>query len=371
MQNRFSVLPDKTSNDKIIEMVASELPLYSNLEVKDLQSFACVSRYGHLFFTDALQTLQVRLLQEAGKAIVALPTHAEIEKILTMLKRLPHLVLRDIPEATDLSGRIFRNWKLLPLTYGAGDDELCFLFKPYFAIACGSEEAGEREWLRQLQEKEFLEVDPVKEQQIKQQLAGLLNAVIQAISNERFDNGEDANGRKILSPATLAAIATFREAFTASQPKIIDKGMHFRYNTLQETFDAFVLAAQQWNYDYKRCALFADGVLSHVLPYAPTNDLMRFLQGLYYLQDKKEPFKRVLTARDATAYADILTAESADFVLSGSCLDILFGPARGVRGGRGSGGRHGERLLEILCRAKTSNLQNLCSRANERQRPAV
>jgi len=163
-----------------------------------------------------------------------------------------------------------------------------------------------------------------KEQESKAHLANLLQAVIVAINAEQFNLGRDASNRLILSDATLVAIDAFRKAFAESQPKIIEKGMHFRYDTLQETYDAYARSAAQWNYSYNKCALFEDGVLSSVLFYVPENDAQKFSQGLYYLQERNEAARpRSLALRYGDKnFHDVLLSPSVDFVFPGSCISM-------------------------------------------------
>ena len=103
--------------------------------------------------------------------------------------------------------------------------------------------------------------------------------------------------------------------------------MHFRNNTLLETFNAYFQAAGQWRYHYNRCALFEDGILSCVLLAAPANDAQRFSQGLYHLQNKGDKFTRTLTLRDGknNFYLAGRVGKSVDFSLVGSCVDIYTG----------------------------------------------
>ncbi len=217
--------------------------------------------------------------------------------------------------------------------------------EPIFVEVYGSEDAGIQEMERQRYEKfaEDKEADEKEDQRAKAHLANILNPVIQAIAQEQFNLGEDADNRLILSAATLTAIETFREEFAKSQPKIIEKGMHFRNNTLLETYSAYAQVAPHWNYSYNKCALFEDGVLSCVLSYASAKDAQECSQGLYFRQERAEPFARSLMLRGTqnNFYAAVRAA-SVVFFLSGSCVDIYLGAvARGwlEGGGLAWGGR--------------------------------
>jgi hypothetical protein len=182
--------------------------------------------------------------------------------------------------------------------------------------------------------------------------------------------GKDANNKLILSDATMVAINTFRRKFADSQPKIIEKGPHFRDNTLLETYNAYAQAERQWGYNYNKGALFEDGVLSCVLLYVPANVVQKFSQGMYYLQDKSEKFSRRDTLRNGkNNFYLVSRGPSVDFSLKGSCIDIVFGgvarcasppdtaPTAWLFVGIG---------FQNLCRTKTSNLRSLCSQNHSR-----
>jgi hypothetical protein len=330
----------------------------------DNKAVASLAQTCRFLYHQTNASLEVRKLKKLAHHVVVEPSEA---KVTAMLKCEPTLVNAVIKEVTDPSGQKLINNTLFQLAYGAGDPEMCLALKPFFIHVYGSEEAGIQEMERQRLEKfaEDKKEDARLDKEAKDNLAALLTPVIIAITAEQFNHGRDANGRLILSPATLAAIETFRAEFDKSQPKRIEKGMHFRTNTLLETCDAYVQAAAQWNYNYNKCALFEDGVLSCVLFYAPANDAQRFSQGLYYLQDKNEDFRRMQMARDGgkNNFYIALRRHSLDFSLSGSSFDIVFGCAATTReGAAGSWGvtaRWGGHVLQNLCRTKTSCLQSL------------
>jgi hypothetical protein len=108
------------------------------------------------------------------------------------------------------------------LAYAEGDDELCRDdLTPCFERAMGSVDAAKEEINKQLNEKFAEESEEEKKQtearelEMKNYLASLLAAVIQAITNEQFNNGRDSENKLILSLATLAAIASFRKGLNA------------------------------------------------------------------------------------------------------------------------------------------------------------
>ena len=320
--------------------------LSPHLDVDNLSRFAPTCRASYTLFKPLLP------ISQAAHYVIVKPSVVEIKKILDQLLDPASLKLflqKKVANVLGQSGITYVNMTLLQLAYSAGDDEMCFMLKPYFERALGDVEAARKEVREQLNEKfaEGSEVEKAqraaRELQIKNQLQELLKTVIQAITEEPFNRGRDEYNKLILSPATLAAITTFRKALDALQPKVIEKGMAFRFNTLQEIYDAYAQAAAQWRYHYNRCALFEDGVLAPGLLNVPENDALKFSQGLHYLQkNPPEPAARSLKLRGSeNNFYKVLRGASLDFSdLSGSCVDIIGGCKRWAPRGphRGAGG---------------------------------
>lgn len=299
------------------------------LSNKDMALLAQASRFLYHRAQPVLKEW-IQQVEQLAPDVIVDPNKAKKEKVISALMTEPRLLETKIAAVRDRKGRFIKNKTLFQLAYGAGDDDFCRAMKPAFIKLCGDEKAAIAEMERQRNEiRESKEVEAKKEADSKAHLAKILAPVMAAMDAEQFDQGRDAHRKIILRQATLDAIKKFRIDFAESQPKEIDKGPHFRYNTLQEILAASVQAAARWKYNYKRCALFEDGVLSTVLSYAPDNDEMRFSQGLYYLQKNAdpEPFNRSLALREGEANIfDDLNAPSADFAdLQGSCVDISFG----------------------------------------------
>jgi len=291
---------------------------------KDAANLACTSRF---LYNDTKAALDERMLKALAHYVVVEPNE---DKVTTILKLEPTLINFVTKQIIDNSGRELIDNTIFQLAYGAGDPEMCLAIKPFFEKVYGSEKTAIEEMEKQRKQKfvEDKEADEKQDKQAKDHMQHLLTTVNAAITAEQFNLGKDVNNRLILSPATLAAIETFRAEFDKSQPKRIEKGMHFRNNTLLETYNAYVQAAVQWNYNYNTCALFEDGVLSCVLFYAPANDAQRFSQGLYYLQDQKpnEKFTRGLALRvGKNNFYLVVRGGSIDFSLSGSSVDIYSG----------------------------------------------
>lgn len=287
-------------------------------------------------FNSFFKELDLLSLSRAAHYVIVKPSVIELKKILDALdnESLKRFLERKVKNVLDQSDRTIINSTLLQLAYGAGDDEMCFEFIPYFERAFGSVESAKEAIRNQLDEKFLERNDEEKKQnaiqdlEIKNKLAKSLETVRIAISNEKFDHGKDANGRWILSDATLKAIETFRTEFDALHPKTIDKGMHYRYQSTLEMYDAYMIMPQQWNYDYKKCALFEDGILVMGLESLPANDGMRCSQGFHYLQnDNPEAFTRSLKMRnnDNHHFYTCLRGDSVAFsLMRGSYINIRF-----------------------------------------------
>jgi hypothetical protein len=265
------------------------------------------------------------------------------EKVKAIIKANPQLLRAKIKEVR-VNGVSIRGYTPFQLAYGAGDVKakegevgMCEALEEELTRHLGSKAAAIAEIQRQIAEKKLNIVDEVKDKEIKNKLAIALENVIQAITNT-FSRGIDANKKLIFDDYTLLAIDAFRSALGKLQPKIIEEGMHFRSNTLQETLDAYAQAADAWGHDYYRCAIFEDGVLSSVLKLAPANDKQRFSQGLYYLYVRQERFERCRTLRGTNITFDAcLSGPSPDLShVFSSCVDISSG-AGAVVAGRGQG----------------------------------
>jgi len=227
-----------------------------------------------------------------------------------ILKSNPNL-LQVVFEKVVLKSCTVFNVTPFQLAYSGKDGEMCKTLFPFFEKKYGSDARDEMQ--KQISEMKNYH-QPFD-----------FTPIIQAISNELFNHGRDGETNTwILSKATLTAIETFRKDFDASQPKIIEKGMQFRWETLQELTDAYAEVAKQWRYDYKKCALLEDAVLAWVLGYLPENGKQHCNQGLFYLQkDNPEPLNRMQNTRDGRCFDESLKRRSADFLLDGTCIDVI------------------------------------------------
>lgn len=292
------------------------------------------------------------------------PPHFWISKLAYHLAQAPddkwvQFIIKNNPNLIDVvfdkvvlkSCTIF-NVTPFQLAYSGKDNGMCEKLLPFFIKKYGIERSNE-EIQKQIQEMKNYH-KPFD-----------FTPIIQAISNELFNTGYNDQTKQLkLSKATLAAIETFNYDFDENQPKIIEKGMQFRWETFQELIDAYAKVAEQWEYDYNKCALFEDAVFSWVLSYLPENGKQWCNQGIYYLvKDDPDPFIRMQKMRDNKNIDEVLKQRSTDFHLNGFCPDIIFGHA-GERWGELRFNRIWRRELKNLqsfCQTKTSNFLNLSS----------
>jgi hypothetical protein len=132
--------------------------------------------------------------------------------------------------------------------------------------------------------------------------------------------------------------------------------MHYKhYTTLMQAFD---LLCSEWknlsnnNNDYDKCKLVARQIIGYLQKSLPSIDRFAFARAF---QDKERTLQFIYDPRnsypgradDDTAFSDL------------GFDNLIFGRQRVVTGWTRSG--RVARILETLCRAKTSNLQNLYS----------
>jgi hypothetical protein len=315
---------------------------HQDLSTKDVCHLAQSCRF---LFHSLKPSIDQRGLMQLASHVVLEPNEI---KVTAMLNAEPTLVNAVIKQVKDSAGRMHINKTIFELAYGAGDYGMCLAIKPFFIRVYGSEKVGIEEMERrrnQLLGGESTEESARKEQESKASLEMLLQPAIAAINAEQFNLGKNDDDKLILSPITLAAIETFREEFTKNQ-RTPTQGIHFRDNTLLEAYEAYASAAGQWNYDYKKCALFEDGVLAHLLLYMPAPDAQKFSQGLYYLENGEQDARSLILRGTNKNFYSSLRAVSVDFHLLGSCVDIIFGgDVASVRGRRAHAGGSVSKLM--------------------------
>lgn len=323
--------------------------LLPKLDTHSVRNLARTCR-GMYFFLEGFN--EFSLIHRLAHFIVVNPNP---EKARRLIQLKPSLLMSPVKEIK-VNGISIKGYTPFQLAYGAGDGEMCMMLKMELTKFLGSEDAAINEIQRQLAEKKLNEIDQVKDEKIKKQLAVGLEQVIQAISEAQFTLRDDE--KLAVSPATLEAITKFNAALNALQPKTIEEGMHFRLSTLQETLAAYLQAIRTYRFQNDQYSLFEESVLSSVLKLVPVNDAQRFSQGLFSLYEKKEPFTRSLILHDPLKnFYEYLHQPSEDFTISSSCINILLGkgwPTRIISSGRWL--KNFDKYIE----QKTAALQNAC-----------
>jgi hypothetical protein len=308
-------------------------------------------------------TLAQRKLEKLAHYVVLEPNE---DKVTVILNTSPALINAVIKQIIDTAGRIHINKTIFQLAYGAGDDLMCLAIKSFFVKIYGSEEAGIQEMQRQIDQiaGESKEESDRKEHESKTHFNLILQPVIAAINAEQFNLGRNARKKWILSPHTLLALETFRAEFTKSQlnqPKI--NGMHFRYNTLLEMYEAYAAAERWWPFTYKKHQVFQEGVLAFILLYLPENDAQKFSQGLNCLETS--PIARKMTIHNTTNnfYCSLRGPSK--------CLDFPFSAADCVLAAHGVAIAVGVGFAEVskLMSYKKVKLAKLMQPADPRPEP--
>ena len=221
MESHRQIVEEESALESCLKM--ADIPESELLPHFHLRSLIQLTRTNHgihgLFKERRLrEVLMDALMAHLADIIVNKPTNENIDELKKILSVYPELLTRKIKKVIyQQTGQAYLNYSLLQLAFAEGDDDLCHdVLKPCFERAFGHVDAAREEIRKQLNEK-FPAGNEEKNQRraaedlsIKNLLASLLAAVIQAITNEQFNLGKDAENKWILSPITLAAIATFR-----------------------------------------------------------------------------------------------------------------------------------------------------------------
>lgn len=364
MARSTQVFEDQSALELLLEIDGlPEAEVLPHLDLRSLLRLSQTNRAIHGLFErgHCREALLNALMTYLADIIVNKPTGKNITILIllltNMLSAYPELLTRKIPKVIfEETGQAYFDYSLLQLAYAEYEDELCCdAFEPFFKRVYG--EAAKDEIRKQLDEKFLEELEESEEEKQKREmeeknlLVALLTPAKQAFTNEQFNNGWDADGKLILSPATHTHISTSREAFDALQPKEIHKGRRFPLNTAQIIYDDLAQADQQWQFDYNRYALYDDALVSHMQRYMPQNVASGGAQGLHYL--RSEVFARDTTLRfDAATSKDgnvagprinfygCLRQPSLDFSgLVGSSVNIVGARRRFGEAWRGAGWR--------------------------------
>jgi hypothetical protein len=281
-----------------------------------------------------------------------------------MLNANPGLVLQAGHVETP-SGLKVLHTTPLECALGAGDPEMAEMIAPYFDQFDGGAKVREDQFAR-----------------FRQHIADMLNAeknppydftllieTLMAATPEDVTAALklDMNHESVLRDV----LAQFRKDFT---PGTITSGMHFNYLHLLRAFEVY---EQKYDDLYKsggndddKLRLFSCQVIGFIQRSLPAIDRIVFAQGLYHVVEKKAKIERSFKFKYDDADFPVTAGDS-------SCAGLGFKYAGELRVAGGAQVRlyrvsAGEvRRWKIHVDQKTSDLQNLCGRAEKTRRLGV
>jgi hypothetical protein len=178
------------------------------------------------------------------------------------------------------------------------------------------------------------------------------------------------------SDATKRLIAKFKKNFL---PKDVTQGHHFNLNHLDKALRVYNQWFESWN--WRQQSLFSCQVIGYLERLVTLVDAQAFSQSLYELLDEKKPQARALSFFSYASYSKI----SYDSLMSSPtglgldlCINMYKRAVRTRRIGPGpgdglviaSGCMPWSTRVEKLCKAKTSELENIRQDLEEQARRA-
>lgn len=296
------------------------------------------SRPAHTLFKPNLDKLEV---QELLHHII----YGDPVSAMKMLQKNPRLLLLS-GDCVAPSGDRILGVTPYECALSAGDDDMALQIKACFSkIDNGAEEAKQYEKL-----KPFIDAMPT--QKPSYDLNSLFDIIIKS-SNDDVTAALNCD-QAIPKSELWNALEAFRKHFA---PRDIKEGMHFNYQDLQQAFNIYAAKFSELKNSgnkYDKCDLFWRQVIGYIQRGLPACDRQAFAQGINYIVEHGEKLQRKFDFRYGGGGFPITDGEvSFDgigykwAVVSFAWLGHTVADVGRVR-------------LEDLCRAKTSNLQNLC-----------
>jgi hypothetical protein len=248
---------------------------------------------------------------------------------------------------------------------GGGDDRMAAMIKPYFSAK--KIENGEKE-----RDEQYERYRPHIENMLKQEPYDLqwLIDIIKGCSDEDIAAALKLDTQQ-MSEKLLNALTTFRDAHTPG--KMVKPGMHFNYPSLLHAFDIYAREFDNLVHrdNYDKCRLVWLQVVCFEMRNLPAVDRQIFARGLYYVVENGVTAPRTFEFENDKGH-HYPERRSKGY---GSHSGFGFADGIDIFGERRAGqvvtlGSWARRFLENLCRAKTSNLQNLFSHS-QRRTPGV
>lgn len=286
-------------------------------------------------------------------------------ELVAMLDKNPRLLLQAGNVVTRGGQEVVRV-TLYEFFLGAGDPEAAKLIEPYFSKLEGGE--GQKE--KQL-ERYRPHIALLAKQLESEQPAYDLKPLIDIIKQSSAEDILAALNKDMTNKSALRdALIQFREA--VKLPEKITVGMHYKhYTTL---IQALNLLYDEWKKlsnngtNYDKCRLVWRQIIGYLQRGLPAVDRFAFARAF-------DDGERTLNFKyDRGSFPDTpcgcveLTGVGVDEAIFGA-IAVWAACVWAVGGGLAVRAAAG--VLENTCRAKTSNLQNLCAHAQERKKPGV
>jgi hypothetical protein len=332
------------NDDSSEQLFQQQLPLlhdpfnsimFKYLSDKDLANFARACKQTQFFASYDLEQ------RKTSASLLAVEQGNEA-KVKSMLEINPDLLYRKEGKATDYSGRDIQNLTPFQAALCNGDIEMCEMMKDFFA----QHKDGQAEI-----ENQFNEIFPngiEAHLQTQQDNVFDFNEILQVIIDAPEDEVTAALNKEFDNHLPLhLALEKFRKAFTEkSLSEIVFNPYHLlgAFETYNSAFDGLA-----WD---KR-DLFWRQVIGFVQRYLPACYLQAFAQGIYFIVEDMEPLKRSFDFR----WGDGAILPHRGF----SGLGFDFAGGRQWWSARQRGGAVPCDSFSILCRAKTSGLEELLS----------
>ncbi len=313
--------------------------------------------------------IQPDLDERAAKQLmdyVLKPTEENVKKAKAMIAANPKIMFIETSGVEWASGidedRVVpRRVKssALKAALGTGDSEIYHFMAQYFDKVVYRDENGETiETGIQRAQRQMQEQFPsgFEYPQVEAEFTALMDKIVNALTNDTT------------SPETRAVLNEFRHYFV---PKEVTEGHHFNLNYLIEAFNRYNQNWAPWNGN--QLSLFWRKVIGYLERLVPAIDAQAFCQGLYYRVEQNQPPARSLTlhnyqsSSDISYFPPISSPPTRGLGFDFAIYACLAAPA----GGHATWPHRRGGVLEKLCRAKTSALNNFKQNLEQRAHPTA
>ena len=320
-------------------------PTLKDLAINHIATYSVATAKVEETLKEGEKKLPCELKEELEQALVnpimLAVVQGDLNQTEALIKARSPLLLSVKGRAVDYSRRTIKDLTPFQAALCAWDDEMCAVLKQYMR---------DEEIIRQYKEIFPEGHEKIDEAQTSFEFSTLVNAITQS-------NDVDVQAQLKLKQNDSPLCQTFnqfRDDFTLrSQQETVFNPKH-----LLEAFEICNENVEHW--DWNRRDLFWRQVIGYVQRFLPANLAQDVAQGLHYRVEEKEKSRRSFNFRCGDDAIFPLSFDS----FSGLGFDYA---SLGMPVWLGGGSDHG-RFLNTLCRAKTSNLQNLCSHTRKRKR---